>query len=230
MSLVFASATIALCLLFLTGMLANLPMVILASIVFVAIRGLFDLKELKHLFRVDKGEFAIAMVALIGVILFGILKGVLLAALVTILMLIKAASRPNVALLGRIPGTKRYSDIARHPDNESISGILIVRIESSILYFNADFIREEIMSKLKEMNNSVETVIFDMNSSPHIDISGARLLKRLFTDLKAKGITLKIAEARSEVRDKLRSENMEVLLGHISRFVSVDDLVQESVK
>lgn len=230
MSLVFASATIALCLLFLTGMLANLPMVILASIVFVAIRGLFDLKELKYLFRVDKGEFAIAMVALIGVILFGILKGVLLAALVTILMLIKAASRPNVALLGRIPGTKRYSDIARHPDNESISGILIVRIESSILYFNADFIREEIMSKLKEMNNSVETVIFDMNSSPHIDISGARLLKRLFTDLKAKGITLKIAEARSEVRDKLRSENMEVLLGHISRFVSVDDLVQESVK
>lgn len=230
MSLVFASATIGLCLLFLTAMLANLPMVILASIVFVAIRGLFDLKELKHLFTVDKREFGIAMVALIGVILFGILKGVLLAALVTILMLIKAASRPNVAFLGRIPGTKRYSDIARHPDNESIPGILIVRIESSIFYFNADFIREEIMSKLKAMNNSVETVIFDMNSSPHIDITGARLLKRLFTDLKSKGIALKIAEARSDVRDKLRSENMEELLGHISRFVSVDDLVEESVK
>jgi high affinity sulfate transporter 1 len=229
MSLVFASVTIGLCLLFLTSMLANLPMVILASIVLVAIRGLFDLKELKHLFKVDKKEFAIAMVALVGVILFGILKGVLLAALVTILLLIKAASIPNVAFLGRIPGTKRYSDIARHSDNESISGLLIVRIESSILYFNADFIREEIMSKLKETTGSVKTVIVDMGSSPRIDISGARLLKRLFADLKAKGITLKIAEARSEVRDKLRSENMEELLGHISRFVSVNDLVEESL-
>jgi sulfate permease, SulP family len=229
LSLVFASAAIALCLLFLTGMLANLPMVILASIVLVAIRGLFDLKELKHLFRVDKKEFAIAMVAFVGVIFFGILKGVLLAALVTILLLIKAASNPNVAFLGRIPGTKRYTDKARHPDNENIPGVLIVRIESAILYFNSDFIREEIMSKLNEADQSVKTLIMDMNSSPRIDITGARLLKRLFTDLKARGIALKIAEARSEVRDKLRSENLEELLGHISRFVSVDDLVEEAV-
>ncbi|TMI64667.1 MAG: sulfate permease [Bacteroidetes bacterium] len=230
MSLVFASATIGLCLLFLTGMLANLPMVILASIVFVAIRGLFDLKELKYLFRVDKKEFAIAMVALFGVIFFGILKGVLLAALVTILMLIKAATSPNIAFLGRIPGTKRYSDKGRHPDNENIPGVLIVRIESSIFYFNADFIREVIMSKIKKANNSVNTIIFDLSSSPHIDIAGARLLKRLFTDLNAKGITLKIAEARSEVRDKLRSEKLEDFFGHFSRFISVHDLVEESVK
>ncbi|HSR17422.1 MAG TPA: SulP family inorganic anion transporter, partial [Ignavibacteriaceae bacterium] len=120
MALVFASLTIGLCLLFLTGLLADLPMVILAAIVLAAIRGLFDLKELKHLFIVNKREFTIAMVALAGVIIFGILKGVLLAALITLLMLIKAASNPNVAFLGRIPGTKRYSDIKRHPDNEKV--------------------------------------------------------------------------------------------------------------
>ena len=230
LALVFASATIALCLLFLTGMLANLPMVILASIVLVAIKGLFDFKELKHLYNVDKKEFAIAMVAFTGVILFGILKGVLLATLVTVLLLIKAASHPNVAFLGRIPGTKRYTDIARHPDNEIIPDVLIVRIESAVLYFNADFIREAIMNKLNAENRNITTVLMDMNSTPRIDISGARLLKRLFTDLKAKGINLKIAEARSEVRDKLRAENLEDLLGHISRFVSVDDLVNKVEK
>jgi SulP family sulfate permease len=229
LSLVFASITIALCLLFLTGTLANLPMVILASIVLVAIRGLFDLKELKHLYRVDKKEFTIAMVALVGVIVFGILKGVLVAALVTIVLLIKTASNPTIAFLGRIPGTKRYTDRARHPDNETIAGVIIVRIESAILYFNTDFIREQIMSEINKAGGSLKTVIMDMNSSPRVDITGARLLKRLFTDLKAKGITLKIAEARSEVRDKLRSENLEELLGHISRFVSVDDLVQQCV-
>lgn len=230
LSLVFASATIALCLLFLTGMLQNLPMVILASIVFVAIRGLLDLRELKHLFRVDKKEFTVAMIAFGGVIILGILKGVLLAAIVTLVLLIKAASNPNVAFLGRIPGTKRYSDLARHPDNESIPGVLIVRIESSIFYFNADFIREEIMSKISEANGSIKTLICDLNSSPRVDIAGARLLKRLFTDLKANGITLKTAEARSEVRDMLRAENLEDLLGHISRFVSVDDLVEETIR
>jgi high affinity sulfate transporter 1 len=230
LALVFASATIALCLLFLTSMLANLPMVILAAIVLVAIRGLFDYKELKHLYRIDKKEFAIAMVAFVGVIFLGILKGVLLAALVTILLLIKGASHPYVAFLGRIPGTKRYSDLERHPDNEIIPGVLIIRIEASILYFNVDAIREELMSKIDAANGTIKTVLIDMNSSPRVDMTGARLLKRLFTDLKSKGITLKIAEARAEVRDKLRSENLEELLGHISRFVSVDDLVIEAEK
>lgn len=229
LSLVFASVTIALCLLFLTGFLENLPNVILAAIVLVAIRGLFDFKELKHLYRVNKKEFSVAIIAMVGVILFGILKGVLLATIATLLMLIKAALNPTVAFLGRIPGTKRYTDMLRHPDNESIPGVMIIRVESAILYFNAENIREEIMAKLA-IEENIKTVIMDFNSSPRVDIAGARFLKKLYADLKAKGIDLKIAEARSEVRDILRSENLELILGHISRFVTVNDLVEESIQ
>ena len=226
-SLVVASISIALCLLFLTGFLQNLPTVILAAIVLVAIRGLVDTNEMRHLFKVDKQEFLVAMIAFVGVIVSGILKGVLFAALVTIVLLIKSTSKPKVAFLGRIPGTKRYSDIERHPDNETIPGVLIVRIEASILYFNADFIRDEIMTKVKAEGESIKTIIWDMNTSPQVDISGAKLLKRLFVDLKEKNITLKIVEARAEVRDKLRSENLEELFGHINRYYSVHDLVKE---
>ncbi|MNR94584.1 putative sulfate transporter [compost metagenome] len=226
-SLVVASLSIALCLLFLTGFLQNLPTVILAAIVLVAIRGLVDVNEMKHLFKVDKQEFLVAMIAFVGVIVSGILKGVLFAALVTIVLLIKSTSKPKVAFLGRIPGTKRYSDMERHPDNEIIPGVLIVRIESSILYFNADFIRDEIMTRLKAEGKSIKTVIWDMNTSPQVDISGAKLLKRLFVDLKEKNITLKIVEARAEVRDKLRSENLDELFGPINRYYSVHDLVKE---
>ncbi|WP_268848284.1 SulP family inorganic anion transporter [Flavobacterium aestivum] len=225
LSLVFASATIAVCLLFLTGFLQNLPTVILASIVLVAIRGLFDIKELKHLYKINKQEFGVAMIALVAVLIWGILTGVLLAAMVTLLLLIKAASKPNVAFLGRIPGTKRYTDMERHPDNEKIEGVLLVRVESSIFYFNAEYIKEQIWEKIYSEADSLKTVILDLNSSPHIDIAGARFLKHLFLDLKARNISLKIAEARSEVRDCLRAENLEALLGHISRSVSVDDLV-----
>lgn len=230
LSLVFASATIAFCLLFLTGFLEKLPTVILAAIVLVAIRGLFDLKEMKHLYRINKQEFYVAMIALVGVLIWGILTGVLLAAIFTLLLLIKATSNPNVAFLGRIPGTKRYTDLERHPDNEIIEGVLIVRIESAILYFNVENIKEKIWEKINSEANSVKTVILDLNSSPYVDIAGARFLKQLFIDLKKKKIALKIAEARSEVRDTLRSENLEDLLGHISRSVSVDDLVVEATR
>ena len=230
LSLVFASATIAFCLLFLTDMLQYLPTVILAAIVLVAIRGLFDLKEMKHLYKINKEEFFVAMIALIGVLIFGILRGVLLAAIVTLVLMLKATSNPNVAFLGRIPGTKRYTDLERHPDNEIIEGVLIVRVESAILYFNVENIKEEIWTKINGETRPIKTVILDLNSSPNVDIAGARFLKQLFKDLKAKKITLKIAEARSEVRDTLRYENLEDLLGHISRFVSVDDLVVEATK
>lgn len=230
LSLVFASATIAFCLLFLTDMLQYLPTVILAAIVLVAIRGLFDLKEMKHLYRINKQEFYVAMIALVGVLIWGILTGVLLAAIFTLLLLIKATSNPNVAFLGRIPGTQRYTDLERHPDNEIIEGVLIVRVESSILYFNVENIKEEIWSKINDGTNPIKTVILDLNSSPYVDIAGARFLKQLFIDLKEKKITFKIAEARSEVRDTLRSEKLEDLLGQISRFVSVDDLVVEATR
>ncbi len=170
------------------------------------------------------------MIALVAVLIWGILTGVLLAAMVTLLLLIKAASKPNVAFLGRIPGTKRYTDIVRHPDNELIEGVLIVRVESSILYFNSEYIKEQIWEKIYSESDSLKTVILDLNSSPRIDITGARFLKHLFVDLKAKNVSLKIAEARSEVRDILRAEGLEVLLGHISRSVSVDDLVVSAIK
>jgi sulfate permease, SulP family len=230
LSLVFASATIAICLLFLTDMLQYLPSVILASIVLVAIRGLFDLKEMKHLYRINKQEFYVAMIALVGVLIWGILTGVLLAAIFTLLLMLKAISKPNVAFLGRIPGTKRFTDLERHPDNEKIEGILIVRVESSILYFNVENIKELIWKKINSETHPLKTVILDLNSSPQVDIAGARFLKQLFVDLEVRNISLQIAEARSEVRDILRSENLEEILGQITRFVSVDDLVVEATQ
>ncbi|TDO93971.1 SulP family inorganic anion transporter [Flavobacterium sp. 245] len=230
LSLLFCSATIAFCLLFLTGFLQNLPTVILAAVVLVAIRGLVDIKEMKYLYKINKQEFAVAMIALVGVLIWGILAGVLLATIVTLLLLLKAASKPNVAFLGRVPGTNYYTDMERHPDNEKIADMLIVRIEFSIFYFNVEYIREKIWEKIYSEPASLKTVILDLNSAPRVDIAGARFLKQLYIDLKAKNITLKIGEARAEVRDCLRAENLEAFVGHISRSVSVDDLVVHALQ
>jgi sulfate permease, SulP family len=227
LSLVFASGAIALCLLFLTGSLKNLPNVMLASILLVAISGMVDIKGMKRLWKVNRMEFYVAIIAFAGVIVFGILKGVVLAAVASIILLLRAVSDPYISILGRIPGTKKYSDLNRHSDNEIIPDILIFRIESSLFYFNVDNISKRIWVEILRSEKPVKCVILDLSSSPYVDISGARLIKKLYLDLKAKGVLFRIAEARARVRDMLHTEEVDFHLGHISRIVTVDDLVNE---
>jgi SulP family sulfate permease len=226
LALVFASATLALCLLFLTGLLRNLPTVVLAAIVLVAVRGLIDIAELRHLFRVSRFEFSMALVAFIGVLLLGILKGVLLAAAVSLLMLLAGASHPHVAMLGRIPGSRRYSDLERHPDNESIPSVLVFRVEGSLLYFSCDYVRDFIWRRITS-TAILRLVVCDLSNAPVVDVAGARMLARLHRDLDTRGIALRVVEAHAKSRDLLRAEGVEDRAGYLGRHLSVDTVVSE---
>jgi sulfate permease, SulP family len=226
LALVFASATIALCLLFLTGLLRNLPMVVLAAIVLVAVKGLVDFPELKRLYRSSRYEFAISMVAFVGVLLLGILKGVLLAAVVSLLTLLRRATRPHVAFLGRIPGTRRYSDLERNPDNELVPGALLFRVEASVLYFNAEHVRQELWTGIHALDSKPRLVLGDLSTSPYVDVAGARMLRDLHDELAKADIALRLAEARAGVRDLLRAEGLEERVGYFGRRVSVDDVLE----
>ena len=228
-SLIIASGGIAICLLFLTGLLKNLPTVILAAIVIVAITGLFDVREMRRLLKVNRFDFMIAMTAMFSVIVFGILQGVLIAALFSLILIIRNVSSPHVAFLGRIPGTNRYTDIKRHPDNELVPGVLLFRVESTLVYFNVATVYQTVWAKVQDAGSSLKVVIFDLSTSATIDSSGARLIKRLYTNLKARGIEFKVAEAHSEVRDILRFEEIEYLLGHISRRDNLHDVVVNAI-
>ena len=224
LSLVFASITIALCLLFLTGLLRNLPDVVLAAIVLVAVKGLINIPELRRVWALSRMEFGVAMAAFAGVLLLGILKGVLLAAIISILLLLHRAAHPHVARLGRVPGTRRYSDIDRNPDNESVPGVLIVRVESGLLYLNATHVRDQIRRDIATADRNLRLVVWDLSTSPYVDIAGARLLGEIQRELAARGVRLRIVEARSSVRDLIRKE-IGMSVGEVSRKISVDDAV-----
>jgi len=226
LALVFASATIGLCLLYLTGLIANLPNVVLAAIVLVAVKGLVNLPELRRVWKLSRMEFWVAMAAFAGVLLLGILKGVLLAAVVSMLLLIRRVAHPHVARLGRVPGTPRYSDRERNPDNESIPGVLIVRVEAGILYFNTSHIRERVRALVAAEGEALRQVVWDLSTSPYVDIAGARLLGEMRGELAARGIALRIVEARSSTRDLIREE-LGMSVGEVSRRISVDDVVRE---
>ena len=225
LALVFASVTLALCLIFLTDLVRNLPKAVLAAIVLVAVSGLINLREMRHLWRVSRFEFTVAMVALAGVLLLGILKGVLLAAVASLLMLLRRVAHPHVAFLGRIPNTRRFSDLARHPDNERIPGVLIFRVEASLLYFNVDDVREAVRNRMRS-EKAVRLVVGDLSNSPYVDLSGARMLAKLSDDLAERGAALRLAETHAEVRDLLRAEDLETRVGRIDRFTSVADALE----
>jgi high affinity sulfate transporter 1 len=227
-SLLFASAMIAVCLLFLTGLVANLPKAALAAIVLVAVSGLIKLREIVRLRRISRMEFRVAMVALVAVLLLGILKGILLAAVASILLLLQRVARPHVAFLGRIPGTQRFSDRARHPDNEPVPGALLFRVESSLLYFNAEHIATTVLERVRAEGDGLGLVVCDLTTSPYVDLAGARMLEGLHDELAKRDISLRVVEARAGARDLLRAEGLEEKVGRIDRFRTVADVIDGS--
>jgi sulfate permease, SulP family len=228
-SLIIASVCIGLILLFLTGLLKNLPMVILAAIVFIAVERLINIKEFIRMWKHNKFDFAIASLALISVICFGILQGVLIGALASLILIIKIVSSPHVAILGRIPGTDRFTDIKRHHKNELLPGFLLFRVEAPLVYFNVSYVYNHIWPKIVESSSTLKVVIFDLSTSAYVDSSGARLIKRLFLQLEEMGILFKVAEAHSEVRDILRFEDIEHLLGHVGRRDSMHEVIAHTL-
>jgi high affinity sulfate transporter 1 len=227
LALVFASGSLALCLLFLTGLLRNLPNVVLASIVLVAVKDMIQLREIRRLRDVSVLEFRVAMAALVGVLLLGILKGVMLAAIASLLLLLARVARPHVAFLGRIPGTKRYTDLERNPDNELVPGAILVRPESALLYFNVDSVQATIWRAAMAAGTTLRLLVIDLSSTTYVDLAGARMLETLRKDLADRGVRLRLVEARAEVRDILRAKGFEEQLGKISRRDTLADAVEQ---
>jgi len=209
LALVFASLTLAVALLFLTGFLQNLPKAVLAAVVFTAVIGLVDIRALSRMWRISKPDFYAAAIALAAVLLLGILQGILLAAAASVLILLGRASQPHVAFLGRIPGTTSYSDLARHPENEQLPHVIVFRPEASLLYVNAEFVSQTVLERLKSVGKaSIRTIVCDLSASPYMDLAGSRMLRLLYTELAASGIALRILGARGRVRDLLRADGL----------------------
>ncbi|MFY9897314.1 MAG: SulP family inorganic anion transporter [Xanthobacteraceae bacterium] len=226
-ALVFASFTLAVSLLFLTGFLQNLPKAVLAAIVFTAVLGLVDIRTLSRMWRISKPDFYAATIALAAVLLLGILQGILLAAAASVLILLARASQPHVAFLGRIPGTSNYSDLARHPENEQLPHVIIFRPEASLLYVNAEFVSQTLLERLSTIGKaSIRMVVCDLSASPYIDLAGSRMLRLLHTELTASGIVLRIVGARGRVRDLLRADGLGDIVS--DRLTKLETLVGSS--
>jgi high affinity sulfate transporter 1 len=227
LALVFASITLALCLLFLTGLLENLPKAVLAAVVLTAIYGLLDFPAMLRMWRVSRLDFYAAAIALGAVLWLGILNGILLAALASVLLLLARSSRPHVAFLGRVPGTDSYSDVDRHPENEPIPGVIAFRPEASLIYVNAESVLESVLERLRAAApQPIHLMVCDLSASPYLDLAGSRMLHQLHGELASRKIDLRIVGAHGSVRDLLRADGIAEKVKGLERTATVDSVLR----
>lgn len=212
---------------FFTGLFHNLPQPVLGAIVLAAVTSLVDVSAFIRIWRFSRGEFSVALVAVLGVLGSGLLRGVLLGAVLSLLLLLRRAARPTVTEIGRVPGTDYFADSTRHPENERLPGVLVIRCESALLYLNVEHVRDRFYEILNQRGESIRLVVFFLGSVPFIDLAGSELLTELHEKMRERGIDFRLAEAHGPVRDALRRFGFEEAYGQIHANETVSAVISK---
>ena len=220
-----AALLVLLTALFLSGLLRHLPQPVLAAIVLAAVTGLFNFPALKRTLAFSKGEFAVAMVALLGVLGSGLLMGVLFGAILSLLLLLRRAMRPRSTELGQVPGTHYFADAIRHPENERVPEVFVFRSDGAILYFNAEHVRESFLALLAAHGPDVRLAVFFLGTVPVLDLAGTELLAEIRETLEERGIGFRLAEAHGGVREALRRAGFEKSYGPVEADQTVSTVI-----
>ncbi len=220
-----AAAAMAVVLLFLTAPLAYLPTAVLAAILISSALSLFDFASLRGYYRVSKPEFRHAVVAMLGVMTIGVLPGVLVAVGLALLRLLRQASRPHDAVLGRVEGKHDAYGVGGE-DGTTIPGLLIYRFDSSLLFFNADYFKDRVLALSDAAGTPPKWLLFNAESVPVLDVTGAEVLEALRTELARRGTVLAIARAKGLFRVMLQRTGVAERIGTERFFSTVHAGVQ----
>jgi high affinity sulfate transporter 1 len=190
-------------LLFAPGLFRNLPQPVLASVVIAASFSLADLPGTVRLWRQRRMEFAVSMVAFAGVALLGVLPGIAVAVLISILNVFRKMWRPYRAELGRVDGLPGYHDRRAHPEGTTMDGLVLFRFDAPLLFANARTFRDEIR-RLAATDPPPRWIVVAAEPITDIDTTAADMLEDLDIELNARGVSLVFAEMKSPVREKVR--------------------------
>ncbi|MEP9348454.1 SulP family inorganic anion transporter [Xanthobacter sp. KR7-225] len=194
----FAALAVGLVLLFLTEPLRYVPVAALGAVLVFAGLSLVDLRTLALIWRADRAEAAISVLATAGVVAFGAIQGILVAVLLAVLRFVRISARPRVEILGRIEGLPGFHSLDRHKDGVAPAGVLIFRFNGPIVFFNAGHFRHALLKAADGEGERVETVILDLLPVTDVDVTGLFALKEVKEALAASGIVLAAAGRQTE--------------------------------
>ena len=225
MASIVSALLIILTLLFLTPLFYFLPNAILASVIMVAVFGLINLSEVKHLFQTDRTDFWMLLVTFGGTLALGIEQGILIGVLLSLGAIIYKTSLPHIAVLGKIPGKPHYRNIERFDELEIREDILIVRFDALLYFANVEYFNDQFESMIDKKGENIRLVILDADSINGLDSSGSHGIKKLFDFCKVRGIQFFIVGAKGPIRDKLKRTGLFDELGDDSFFFRIQHAV-----
>ncbi len=228
LSSVITSALVLATAVFLSPLFKNLPNAVLGAIVIVAVLGLMDVREMRRYWAWRRTDFVIALVAMVGVILTSVLTGLIIAVLLSLTFLLYRASRPHVASLGLLAGyDDTYVDLERHADARPIPGLLIVRLDAPLYFFNANVAQTQIRGLLSSQVPAPRAVLIDLASTADLDVTTTDMLFELARDLRARSIDLLLAQVKGGVHDRIRRTGLIDVIGEDHIFRSLGSAVED---
>ncbi|QBE66956.1 SulP family inorganic anion transporter [Pseudoduganella lutea] len=203
---VISAVLLAMALVLPTGWLALLPLPTLAATIIVAVLGMLELDTLKTAWRYDRGDALAWLVTCIGVLALGVEAGVIVGVVLSMGTLIWRASRPHIAVLGRIPGTEHFRNVERYAATRS-EAVLILRIDANLFFGNVEAVNERIEDELRD-HPATRDLVLTMLAVSSIDTTALFALSELNASLRARGIGLHLAEVKGPVMDRLRDSTL----------------------
>jgi high affinity sulfate transporter 1 len=201
---VVGAIAIALLLVLAPALLQNLPTAALAAVVIAAAIGLIEVADLRRIYRIQQWEFWLSMACFAGVAVLGAIPGIALAITIAVIEFLWDGWRPHSAVLGEVPGIPGYHDISRHPEGRTIPGLLLLRWDAPLFFANAELFHDRLLAAARSAPTQLQWLVVTAEPVTSIDVTSADMLGELDDALKAAGITLRFAEMKDPVKDKLR--------------------------
>ena len=209
----FAAGIIALTLLFLTPLFYYLPVPALAAIIVVSGLGLIDLRELRALFRARRLEGYIALFTAACTLFIGVQEGILLGIGASVLAVLFRISRPNVAELGHVPGTRRFRDLDRFEQATRLEDILVLRVDAAYSFANAHYFRDFLLEKSRQEGREVSVVVVDGSSINALDATAVEALFSVANRMEEAGIEMHLTGLIGPVRETVRRSGLHTRIG-----------------
>jgi high affinity sulfate transporter 1 len=189
---------------FLTGLFEDLPQATLGAIVIVAISGFWRVDELRRFARLRTSAIVFALVALVGVLVLGILPGLVVAALLSLVTIVQQLSRPSVGMLARDPASGAWGRADRHPDWELPRDVVAARVDGPLFYANTSVVETRLLELVAEADPKPTALVVDLSTNTDLDLQGLDTLAEIADRLAAQAVELRLADVRAPTLELLR--------------------------
>ena len=206
-------ALVLLTLIAIAPVFSSLPKAVLGAVIIDAVVfGMIDVAELRRLHRVTRFDFWVAVAAIVGVLSVGVLAGVVVGVVLSLIWLVYVATRPPMPLLGREPGTQVFRELDEHPGDETFPGVAVLRLDGGLFFATAEALENRIRA-LAEEGGPLRTIVLDLEGVNFIDSQGSAKLSELHELTEASSVVLRLARVKPHVLAVLRKDGIVELIG-----------------